>query len=106
VDAKRVAELRRSGKVVYPEDIGIRRSDAPVPCSPPAALPIWWNGPTVCTTHLQIPELVMKLSDSAGLQPRRWRDARDCLIDEARLSPKPGLVDSRGNGAHHDLSLR
>ncbi|HIG8796421.1 TPA: triphosphoribosyl-dephospho-CoA synthase [Raoultella terrigena] len=31
--------------------------------------------------------------------------ARDCLIDEARLSPKPGLVDSRGNGAHHDLTL-
>ena len=31
--------------------------------------------------------------------------ARDCLIDEARLSPKPGLVDSRGNGAHRDLTL-
>lgn len=31
--------------------------------------------------------------------------ARSCLIDEARLSPKPGLVDSRGNGAHHDLTL-
>lgn len=31
--------------------------------------------------------------------------ARDCLIDEARLSPKPGLVDSRGNGAHQDLTL-
>ena len=28
VDAKRVAALRQSGKVVYPEDIGIRRSDA------------------------------------------------------------------------------
>ena len=28
VDAKRVAELRQSGKVVYPEDIGIRRTDA------------------------------------------------------------------------------
>jgi len=27
------------------------------------------------------------------------------LIDEARLSPKPGLVDSRGNGAHADLDL-
>jgi triphosphoribosyl-dephospho-CoA synthase len=27
------------------------------------------------------------------------------LIDEARLSPKPGLVDSRGNGAHGDLNL-
>ncbi|HAU5647460.1 MULTISPECIES: triphosphoribosyl-dephospho-CoA synthase [Serratia] len=31
--------------------------------------------------------------------------ATECLIDEARLSPKPGLVDSRGSGAHHDLSL-
>ncbi|MDW8845466.1 triphosphoribosyl-dephospho-CoA synthase [Erwinia sp. MMLR14_017] len=31
--------------------------------------------------------------------------ATRCLIDEARLSPKPGLVDSRGNGAHLDLSL-
>jgi triphosphoribosyl-dephospho-CoA synthase len=27
------------------------------------------------------------------------------LIDEARLSPKPGLVDSRGSGAHTDLDL-
>lgn len=29
----------------------------------------------------------------------------EALLDEARLSPKPGLVDSRGAGAHHDLSL-
>lgn len=28
VDAKRVAALRQSGKVVYPEDLGIRRSEA------------------------------------------------------------------------------
>ncbi|EKW5592253.1 triphosphoribosyl-dephospho-CoA synthase [Raoultella planticola] len=42
----------------------------------------------------------------AGLQTEKLASiARDCLIDEARLSPKPGLVDSRGNGAHHDLSL-
>lgn len=27
------------------------------------------------------------------------------LIDEATLAPKPGLVDSRGAGAHHDLTL-
>lgn len=27
------------------------------------------------------------------------------LIDEAELAPKPGLVDSRGSGAHHDLNL-
>jgi triphosphoribosyl-dephospho-CoA synthase len=27
------------------------------------------------------------------------------LIDEARLAPKPGLVDSRGSGAHADLDL-
>src|SRR5271163_2922877 len=27
------------------------------------------------------------------------------LIAEAELTPKPALVDSRGNGAHHDLDL-
>jgi triphosphoribosyl-dephospho-CoA synthase len=31
--------------------------------------------------------------------------AVEALLDEARLSPKPGLVDSRGNGAHSDLTL-
>lgn len=27
------------------------------------------------------------------------------LFDEAELTPKPALVDRRGNGAHHDLDL-
>jgi len=31
--------------------------------------------------------------------------AVEALIDEADLSPKPGLVDRRGNGAHHDMTL-
>ena len=31
--------------------------------------------------------------------------AVDALIDEADLSPKPGLVDKRGSGAHTDLHL-
>jgi triphosphoribosyl-dephospho-CoA synthase len=31
--------------------------------------------------------------------------AVDALIDEADLSPKPALVDRRGNGAHTDLNL-
>jgi triphosphoribosyl-dephospho-CoA synthase len=31
--------------------------------------------------------------------------AVDALIDEADLSPKPALVDRRGNGAHTDLYL-
>ena len=54
--------------------------------------------------------------DLEGLHPQRL-DPQDseaaglgqsvvaCLIEEARLSPKPGLVDRRGNGAHDDLSL-
>lgn len=33
------------------------------------------------------------------------RFARDALIDEVRLTPKPGLVDTRGSGAHTDLDL-
>ena len=31
--------------------------------------------------------------------------ASGCLIDEARLTPKPGLVDSRGSGSHKDMTL-
>lgn len=31
--------------------------------------------------------------------------AVQALIDEAELTPKPGLVDRRGSGAHRDLSL-
>ncbi|NDP65046.1 triphosphoribosyl-dephospho-CoA synthase, partial [Polaromonas sp.] len=31
--------------------------------------------------------------------------AVDALLDEARLTPKPGLVDRRGRGAHTDLDL-
>jgi len=31
--------------------------------------------------------------------------ARQALIAEAELTPKPGLVDRRGSGAHKDLSL-
>ncbi|MGO4332204.1 triphosphoribosyl-dephospho-CoA synthase, partial [Cupriavidus sp. M-11] len=44
----------------------------------------------------------------AGFSPAAVRLADlavAALIDEAALSPKPGLVDSRGNGAHDDLSL-
>lgn len=31
--------------------------------------------------------------------------ATACLIEEVNLTPKPGLVDRRGSGAHHDLTL-
>jgi triphosphoribosyl-dephospho-CoA synthase len=38
--------------------------------------------------------------------PRRLADlAVDALIAEAVLTPKPGLVDARGPGAHRDLDL-
>lgn len=47
-----------------------------------------------------------------NLQPKRLTLAErladlavDALIDEADLSPKPALVDRRGNGAHSDLHL-
>ena len=31
--------------------------------------------------------------------------AVECLIDEVNVSPKPGLVDRRGSGAHCDMTL-
>ena len=39
------------------------------------------------------------------LAERLADQAVDALIDEADLSPKPALVDRRGNGAHTDLHL-
>ncbi|ASD85380.1 triphosphoribosyl-dephospho-CoA synthase [Salmonella enterica] len=45
--------------------------------------------------HFEADELAMSLASHAT----------QSLIDEARLSPKPGLVDSRGSGAHQDLTL-
>jgi triphosphoribosyl-dephospho-CoA synthase len=35
---------------------------------------------------------------------RLARMAADALVDEAMLTPKPGLVDMRGSGAHRDLT--
>ena len=42
---------------------------------------------------------------SLSLAERLADLAVDALIDEADLSPKPALVDRRGNGAHTDLHL-
>lgn len=39
-----------------------------------------------------------------GLAKRLAALAVDALVDEAMLTPKPGLVDMRGSGAHSDLT--
>ncbi|MEP6873953.1 MAG: triphosphoribosyl-dephospho-CoA synthase [Burkholderiales bacterium] len=44
-------------------------------------------------------------ADQASPAAQLGAQAVASLIDEARLSPKPGLVDSRGSGAHGDLDL-
>ncbi|MFJ7144907.1 triphosphoribosyl-dephospho-CoA synthase MdcB [Pseudomonas protegens] len=44
-------------------------------------------------------------SQTLSLAERLADLAVDALIDEADLSPKPALVDRRGNGAHTDLHL-
>ena len=45
------------------------------------------------------------LSNHQARAMRLARLAREALIAEAQLTPKPGLVDRRGAGAHTDLSL-
>ncbi len=106
MDAKRVAALRQSGKVVHPEDLGIRRSDATRSLLAAGSVADRWSGPTDCTTHRQNSGAGENLPLHAESRVS-WlaHTASACLIDEARLSPKPGLVDSRGNGAHQDLNL-
>lgn len=43
--------------------------------------------------------------DRASLADHLGALARQALIAEAELTPKPGLVDRRGSGAHRDLTL-
>jgi triphosphoribosyl-dephospho-CoA synthase len=45
-----------------------------------------------------------KQARAQNLATNLARYAVDALVDEAMLTPKPGLVDMRGSGAHHDLS--
>ncbi|MEU5381893.1 MULTISPECIES: triphosphoribosyl-dephospho-CoA synthase [unclassified Streptomyces] len=46
-----------------------------------------------------------QVAGSAGVAERLGYLARCALHDEAMLSPKPGLVDGRGSGSHHDMDL-
>lgn len=47
----------------------------------------------------------MASSNNAELAAHLGHLARAALIAEARLTPKPGLVDAQGNGAHTDMSI-
>jgi triphosphoribosyl-dephospho-CoA synthase len=50
--------------------------------------------------------LAMTVTESAVLSPDTLADlAAWALVEEAELTPKPGLVDRRGSGAHRDLGL-
>jgi triphosphoribosyl-dephospho-CoA synthase len=51
------------------------------------------------------PAAVTRADGRARVLARHLADmAVEALIDEAMLSPKPGLVDMRGSGAHRDLT--
>ena len=55
--------------------------------------------------HLATDALLHDKARGVGLCDQLARLAIQALIVEAELTPKPGLVDRRGPGAHHDLSL-
>src|SRR5271154_1621570 len=57
---------------------------------------------------LTLPDFVKTVPDMASGE--RWalhlsNAAVSALLEEAELTPKPALVDCRGNGAHDDLDL-
>jgi triphosphoribosyl-dephospho-CoA synthase len=53
-----------------------------------------------------VPEHAVPEHDAGDLSPSVLASLAVCvLIEEAELTPKPALVDRRGNGAHHDLDL-
>jgi triphosphoribosyl-dephospho-CoA synthase len=52
-----------------------------------------FSNPLIQRTAVQVPARAERLAQMAV----------DALVDEAMLTPKPGLVDMRGSGAHTDL---
>ena len=55
--------------------------------------------------YAQSPAIATELSSQDTHAAALGQSVVACLIDEARLSPKPGLVDRRGSGAHDDRSF-
>lgn len=54
----------------------------------------------------RLPDDGIREQSSAGMRSLDLPGlAVSALIEEAELTPKPALVDQRGNGAHHDLDL-
>lgn len=49
--------------------------------------------------------LMLKLMDTRACAEQLSAYATSALIDEAELTPKPGLVDLQSNGAHDDLNV-
>ncbi len=99
VDARRVAELRHSGKVVYPEDIGIRRSDATRSLLAAGSVADRSNGPTVFTTHLPnsgagnetpVTDSCRATDREAGDDRPRLPDRRSAIKPEAGSGGQPG----------------
>jgi triphosphoribosyl-dephospho-CoA synthase len=58
---------------------------------------------------MQAARLSVKDQEVTEWRRQHWQRlaalAAQALMTEAELTPKPGLVDQRGSGAHHDLSL-
>lgn len=54
----------------------------------------------VCQWHVVSPAVL----DQSSLSQILAQTAVRALVDEVTLTPKPGLVDLRGAGAHHDLN--
>lgn len=50
-------------------------------------------------------EVAAEIDRGEPWAPNLSAAAVSVLVDEAELTPKPALVDRRGNGAHHDLDL-
>ncbi|WP_158799293.1 triphosphoribosyl-dephospho-CoA synthase [Pedobacter sp. L105] len=49
--------------------------------------------------------ILQSINPATKIAKQLARFAVEALLEEVRLSPKPGLVDSYNNGCHHDLTL-
>ena len=122
---ERSAQLRARGIVAYPEDLGVRRTDAsrtllaarsiedlvrlvgrPVQAAGPLSQLV--SAPWIASAVIAVTAAHWRAAAACAGQARARELAEravQALVAEAMLTPKPALVDQRGPGAHDDLDL-
>lgn len=108
-DPSATEKLRQNGLVALPEDLGIRRTEAKRSLLAAKSVGdlVQWEGYMIHRLNFAVGR---QGEQASGLNEGQYLDwladrAVTALIEEAELTPKPGLVDRASTGSHSDMDI-